>query len=74
MNVVSKSSSSDRDEHGLENTSADPFNSTLKSWRADDSMFEVVESALKALDRAKASENCDVIEIAQQRYEMALQA
>ena len=74
VNVVSKSSSSDRDEHGLENTSADPFNSTLKSWKADDSMFEVVESALKALDRAKATDNCDFFEIAQQRYEKALQA
>ena len=74
VNVFSKSSSSDRDEHELENTSADSFNSTLKSWIADDSMFEVVESALKALDRAKANANCDFIEIAQQRYENALQA
>lgn len=74
VKVVSKSSSTDREELEMENTSADPFNSALKSWRADDSMFEVVESALKALDRAKATDNCDFIQIAQQRYEKALQA
>ena len=74
VNVVSRSSSSDRDDHGLENTSADPFNATSKPWKANESMFEVVESALKALDRAKATDNCNFIEIAQQRYEKALQA
>ena len=73
VKVVSNSSLSDREEPGIENASTHLIRSVLNSWPADDSIFDVVESALKTFDRARAIQNSYFIPIAQQRYAKSLQ-
>lgn len=61
------------DPHAV-STSMVPDNVALSSWRDNDSMFAIVESAMMAFERAKKLPDPEFVAIAKLRYQKALES
>lgn len=55
-------------------TSIMPDNAALTSWKDNESMFSIVESAMLAFERAKKLPDAEFVAIAKMRYEKALES